>query len=118
LAAIDAIPPLPGCPYVFYNPATGNRWCDVSAPWEKARAEAGFPWIRVRDLRPAFGIEASEMGAPMHYIQSALGHGSVAVTERYYAKHDPRSGAKQPLRVIEAGRQGQKMGIKTGTAGD
>jgi site-specific recombinase XerD len=23
--ALDAIPPLPGCPYVFYNPETGTR---------------------------------------------------------------------------------------------
>ncbi len=30
------------------------------------------------------------MGAPMHFIQSALGHGTVGVTEKYYAKYDPR----------------------------
>jgi integrase len=55
----------------------------------------------------------------MHYIQSALGHGSVAVTERYYAKYDPRSAAKQLLRVIEGGRkQRQETGTKTGTKGN
>jgi len=42
----------------------------------------------------------------MHYIQSALGHGSLAVTEKYYAKYDPHSAAKQLLRVIEGGRKG------------
>jgi hypothetical protein len=41
----------------------------------------------------------------MHYIQSALGHGSVAVTERYYAKYDPRSAARQLLKVIEGGKE-------------
>jgi hypothetical protein len=65
------------------------------------------------------GIEASELGAPMHYIQSALGHGSVAVTERYYAKYDPRSAARQLLKVIEGGRQKkQETGTKTGTHGE
>lgn len=116
LDAIDSVPPLPGCPYIFYNPETGTKWSDARKPWEKAREAAGYPWLRVRDLRPAFGIEASELGAPMHYIQSALGHGSVAVTEKYYAKYDPRSAAKQLLRMIE-GRRLEKMGTKTGTSG-
>jgi integrase len=88
----------------------------VRKPWEKARSKAGYPWLRVRDLRPAFGIAASELGAPMHYIQSALGHGSVAVTERYYAKYDPKSAAKQLLRLIEGGKV--KTGTKTGTWGE
>ena len=119
LEAIDSIPPLAGCPYVFYNPETGDRWHDARRPWEAARKAAGYPWLRVRDLRPAFGIEASELGAPMHYIQSALGHGSVAVTERYYAKYDPRSAARQLLKVIEGGRQQKKeTGTKTGTWGE
>jgi len=102
LDAIDSVPQLPGCPYVFYNPATQTRWCEERKPWEKARSKAGYPWLRVRDLQPAFGIAASELGAPMHYIQSALGHGSVAVTERYYAKYDPKSAAKQLLRRTNA----------------
>ena len=25
MEALDAVPPLTGCPYVFYNPATGTR---------------------------------------------------------------------------------------------
>ena len=119
LEAIDSVPPLEGCPYVFYNPETGTRWYDARRPWEEARKAAGYPWLRVRDLRPAFAIEASEQGAPMHFIQSGLGHGSVAVTEKYYAKFDPKSAAKQLLRVIEGGRNKQesqqKSGTKTGT---
>jgi len=118
LDAVDSVPPLPGCPYVFYNPDTGDRWYEARKPWEAARKAAGYPWLRIRDLRPAFGIEASELGAPMHYIQSALGHGSVAVTERYYAKYDPHSAAKQLLTVIERGRkQREKTGTSTGTSG-
>jgi integrase len=118
LEAIDSVPPLPGCPYVFYNPETATRWSDARKPWEKARKEAGYPWLRVRDLRPAFAMEAADRGAPMHFIQSALGHGSVAVTERYYAKYDPNAAAKQLLRVIEGGRNQDSGGTKTGTTGD
>ncbi len=71
----------------------------------------------MRDLRPAFAIEASEKGAPMHFIQSSLGHGSVAVTEKHYAKYAPENAAKQLLRVIEGGRNSQTTGTMTGTTG-
>ncbi len=109
LAAIDSVPVLPGCPYVFYNPETGTRWSDARKPWLKARKAAGYPWLRVRDLRPAFGIEASEMGVPMHFIQSVLGHSSVAVTEKYYAKFRPDSAAKAVLATVESVRKRQNL---------
>ena len=105
LNAIDSIPSLPGCPYVFYNPATGTRWYDARKRWEAARRAAGYPWLRVIDLRPAFGIKASEKGIPMHFIQSVLGHSSVAVTERYYAKFSPACAAKEVLRTLQGGRK-------------
>ena len=120
--AIDSVPRLQGCEYVFYNPETGTRWYDARRPWQAARKAAGHPWLRIRDLRPAFAIEAAEQGAPMHFIQSGLGHGSVSVTEKYYAKFRPDSAAKQLLRVIEGGRNKrelrQESGTKTGTTGN
>ena len=109
LEAIDSVPELAGCPYVFYNPETGTRWYDARAPWEKARTEAGYPWLRVRDLRPAFGIEVSEMGVPMHFIQSVFGHSSVSVTEKYYAKFSPHAAARAVLTTVEAGRKNQSL---------
>ena len=104
LEALDAVPPLPGCPHVFYNPETGTRWYDCRRPWEKAREAAGYPWLRIRDLRPALAIEVSEYGGEMHFLQSVLGHSSVAVTEKHYAKFSPGSAARATLRLIEGGR--------------
>jgi integrase len=37
----------------------------------------------------------------MHFIQSVLGHSSVAVTERYYAKFRPDCAAREVLKVLE-----------------
>lgn len=116
-AAIDSVPPLEGCPYVFYNPETGTRWSDARKPWVKAREEAGYPWLRVRDLRPAMATEAAELGAPLHYIQLGLGHRSVKTTETFYVKSDPKSAARQLLRVIEGGRARKGTDSKTGTDG-
>jgi integrase len=72
-----------------YNPDTGTRWLDVNKPWRESRIAAGYLWLRIRDLRPAFGIKAADKGVPMHFIQSVLGHSSVAVTEKYYANFSP-----------------------------
>ena len=118
-AAIDSIPPLEECPYVFYNPETKTRWHDARKPWVTARREAGHPWLRVRDLRPAMATEAAEFGAPLHFIQLGLGHKSVKTTETFYVKSDPKLAARQLLRVIEGGRQEkQSGGTKTGTTGN
>jgi len=121
-AAIDSMPILEGCPYIFYNPETGTRWHDARKPWEKARSEAGYPWLRVRDLRPAFATEASESGASTRWIKSGLGHASERVTEKFYIKDEPEFAARQLLRVIEGGRikrqeLQQESGTKTGTNG-
>jgi integrase len=60
LEALDAIPPLPGCPYVFYNPETGTRWRDCRNPWVKARTAAGYSWLTPKHLRPALATDLSE----------------------------------------------------------
>jgi integrase len=112
LEALDAVPPLPGCPYVFCNPESRTRWSDCRGPWEDAREAAGYPWLRMRDLRPAFGIEVSELGAPMHFLQSVLGHSTVAVTEKHYAKFSPESAAQVTLRVIEGGRAARRQQLE------
>jgi integrase len=86
------------------------------------RSAAGYPWLRVRDLRPAFATEASEYGVPTKFISSGLGHSSERVTEKFYIKSVPEFAARQLLRAIEEGRNQrelrQKSDIKTGTNGN
>ena len=115
--AIDAVPRLEGCPYIFYNPETKTRWHDARKPWERARAAAGYPWFRARDLRPLYATELSEAGAPTKAISQTLGHSSERVTERWYIKSDQERAANRVLRVIEGGRGRQEPGTKTGTMG-
>ena len=102
--AIYSVPLLEGCPYVFYNPETGTRGHDARKPWEAARAAAGHPWFRVRDLRPLYATELSDAGAPTKAISSTLGHSSERVTERWYIRSAQEHAANQVLRVIEGGR--------------
>jgi integrase len=37
--------------YVFYHPDSLMRWDTCRTPWEKARKAAGYPWLRIHDLR-------------------------------------------------------------------
>jgi integrase len=105
MAALDAIPPLPGCPYVFYNPETGTRWSDCRKPWERARKAAGYPWLTPKHLRPALATDLSEKGLETHFVSELLGHSSVAVTERFYIKRRQVEACRQALRVIEGGKK-------------
>ncbi len=94
----------------------GTRRVDVRKPWRAAREAAGYPWLRIRDLRPAFGIEASDLRVPMHFIQSVLGHSSVAVTEEYDAKFRPAAAA-EVRRALQAGRKAGVLALDLAQGG-
>jgi len=98
---IDEMPPLPGCPYVFYNQKTRRRWKDCRKVIDKAIKASGIEWFRLKDLRRHFGITLSENGAEMHVIQAMLGHSSVRTTEKYYAHFSPHYAATRALQVLE-----------------
>jgi integrase len=58
----------------------------------------------MKDLRDLFAIKLAEAGANMHDIQQALGHASVATTERHYAYASPEHSSRKILRVLEGGK--------------
>ena len=105
LEALDAIPPLPGCPYVFYNSDAGNRWRDCRKPWVYARTAAGYPWLTPKHLRPAFATDLSERGLETHFVSELLGHSSVQVTEQFYIKRRQVEACRRALRVIGGGKR-------------
>ncbi len=115
IEAVNALPPIDGCPYVFYNLKSKDRWHDCRKPWEQAREQVGLPEIQVKDLRRHYAINLAEDGANMHDIQSVLGHASVATTEKYYAQFSPEHSAKKILRVLEGGKSSGN-GNKTETS--
>ena len=89
---------------MFYNPDTLKPWADLKRPWNKARKQAGYPKLRVHDLRVAHGIKLAEQGVPMHFIQYVLGHSSVKITEERYAQFRPEAPMRYVLKVLEGGR--------------
>jgi integrase len=102
VAAIQSMPRL--SKYVFYHPESLTRWESCRDPWEKARDEAGYPWLRIHDLRHAYAIKLAEQGCPMHFISEVMGHHSTEFTRQHYAKFSPDSASRAVLRVLEGGR--------------
>jgi integrase len=104
LEAVNVLPSIDNCAYVFYNLKSKDRWHDCRKPWEQAREKVGLPEIQVKDLRRHFAIDLAENGANMHDIQQVLGHASIATTERHYAQFSPKHSAKKILRVLQGGK--------------
>ena len=113
--AVKALPPLEGCPYVFYNSRTNNRWHDCRKPWEEAREKAGFSEMLVKDLRRHYAINLAEDETNMHDIQSVLGHASVTTTEQSYAQFHPEHASRRILKrfsKVDRAENGNKMETK------
>ncbi len=100
LEALDSIPPLPGCPYVFCDPATRMRWKTARSQWERAREAAGYPWLTPKHLRPAFATDLSERGPEKELVSDLLGHSSVAVTEEYYIKRRQQIACRRAMALL------------------
>lgn len=101
LCAISAMPKLRD--HVFYHPDSLRVWTGDSLAtfWERARSAAGFPWLRIHDLRHAYGIGLAEAGAAMHFISEVLGHHSIDFTREHYAKFSPDSASRAVLKVLQ-----------------
>ncbi len=104
VGAVEALPRLSRCPYVFYNLHSKTRWYNVRKCWNQARDSANLNEVRMQDLRSHYAILLAENGADMHDIQQVLGHSSVSVTERHYAQFSPERSARRILRVLQGGK--------------
>jgi integrase len=108
--AIDAIKAMPGgFKFVFYHPESQTRWDTARKVWESARKAAGYPWLRIHDLRHAYGIKLAERGCPMHFISEVMGHHSIDYTRKQYARFSPESASRAVLRVLEGRKNGTEL---------
>jgi integrase len=62
---LDAIPRLPGHPFVFPGRRPGLPLTTLSKPWIKVRRTAGLPTLHLHDLRHIFGTRSRQISDPM-----------------------------------------------------
>ena len=106
--AIQQVPELPGCPYVFWNPTTSTHYERINETFHRARKKAGCPKIQLRDFRRELGIVLAESGQPLHVAKTQLGHSSIRTTEQFYAHYSPEFAINRARKVMET------RGCKTG----
>ena len=83
-AVIDAIPCYgPDCPFLFPGRPPTRPIDNIAFQWDRIRAEAGLPGLRLHDLRHSWASTAAMNGVDMVTIAKLLGHALVETTERY-----------------------------------
>ena len=64
----------------------------LKGPWQQIIARADLPGWVPKDLRDTFGSWLVSCAVPLLYVSRQLGHSSIAVTEKHYAKWIPGGG--------------------------
>ncbi|MGI3899644.1 MAG: tyrosine-type recombinase/integrase [Janthinobacterium lividum] len=104
-AVVAAAPKRTGNPYVCWGRLKGSHLVALQRPWERIRAAAELPNVRVHDLRHTAASLAILDGASLPLVGKLLGHKSPLTTARYAHLAD------DPVQAL-AERVGARMGAK------
>lgn len=85
----------------------------VSSRFKTVARRAGFPHLRLHDLRHGFCSRLAQAGVPLPTISALAGHQSWLTTQRY-ASHVPEGATKAAIRAME--RAGKKDPAEEGKA--
>ena len=80
LAGVAAIE---GTDFVFPASSGGGKFQGVERVWQKVRTAAGFPSLRLHDLRHSFASVGLARGDALAIIGAILGHADNKTTSRY-----------------------------------
>ncbi|MCA3262511.1 MAG: tyrosine-type recombinase/integrase [Telmatospirillum sp.] len=82
-AIIDAQPRFNGNPFVFVGHQAGKHFVGLAHVWERLRAKAGIPHVRLHDLRHSFATNATGAGDTLVKVARMLGHADIRTTKKY-----------------------------------
>jgi site-specific recombinase XerD len=69
--------------YLFINKKTKKPYVNIAKVWERLRAKAGLPHLRLHDLRHQAASNLINSGSSLYIVQQILGHSDPSVTQRY-----------------------------------
>lgn len=70
-------------PLVFPGRRPGTRVASLATHWQRVRANADLPGVRLHDLRHSFASRALAMGESLQAIGRLSGHTEIQTTARY-----------------------------------
>jgi integrase len=82
LAVLEGLPQMAGNPHVLPGDR-GAYFVGIQKPWQRIRALAALPDLRLHDLRHAFASTAVAAGDSLFIVGKILGHRQSTTTERY-----------------------------------
>jgi len=80
---LSSVAAIEGSHYVFPASSGKGRFQGVEHIWQKVRTAAGFPTLRLHDLRHSFASVGLARGDALAVIGAILGHADVKTTSRY-----------------------------------
>lgn len=80
---LDALPRMPGNPYVIIGVVPGQHITDLQRPWRRIRKAAELEGVRIHDLRHTYASNAVMSGLSLEEIAKLLGHTQIQTTQRY-----------------------------------
>jgi integrase len=83
VAVLETLPRMAGNPHVLPGERVGAHFVGIQKPWQRVRALAGLPDLRLHDLRHAFASVAVASGDSLFIVGKILGHRQASTTERY-----------------------------------
>lgn len=87
-------------PYVIAGREPCAHLVNLRKPWDRIRAKAGLPDIRLHDLRHSFASVGAALGLSLPIIGKMFGHNHTATTQRY--AHLPADPVKDAVDKIGA----------------
>jgi integrase len=89
LEVLKAIPKFES-PFVLPGDRDGTHYSGVQKAWQRIRALAGLPDVRLHDLRHTHASEAVTAGESLYVVGKILGHSQAGTTQRYsHLAEDP-----------------------------
>jgi integrase len=82
-AVLDGLKRVEGNEYVLCGLKEKAHVVNLQKPWQRIRDAAGFPDVRIHDLRHSFASVALASGATLPAIGRLLGHTQVQTTAQY-----------------------------------
>ncbi len=93
--------------FVFPAAVGGSHFQGTEKVWRKVRVRAGFPELRLHDLRHSFASMGLASGDALPVIGALLGHSDVKTTSRYaHLADDPVKAAAQRISGAISGAMG------------
>jgi integrase len=78
-------------PYVFYNPATGDRFLNLKSGFKAILKRAGLTGITWHTLRHTFASRLTRSGVDLVTVKELPGHSSINTTMRYaHTNHETK----------------------------